>query len=351
MYRSPLNRAEQLRYDRIIEDANKDGIEPFYAVYNNLFCRPDTLRPVWNKARRILYGYSAVVREAAIDAGLIEEPASLGITWHRRRKAWQAQIAFKGRQKYLGIFKNKADARATYNEAAAEMGHIPGLPDIDKIWPTWEQQKDRLAQFNERARMPIIYQQQDTHKERKFGLRPPEALRDLVERMKGVGWLVHHCLLAFDDNWPSASQEIAVKSRGRRWCDDIKKRGRRFVIQGCTWVDKDAGRIRITIYRPGFGNEKVLAEEAYHVVFGIIREADPTAHRATQRWYKSRLKSGADPTACLDEAFSKSMALEDSGVATSLPRSLVKRAQQVFSPAGRIPASVMDKVKTSWSMP
>jgi len=351
MYRSPLNRAQQLRYDRIIEDANRNGIEPFYAVYNNMFSRPDALRPVWNKARRILYGYSTVLREAAIDAGLIEEPAGAGITWHQRRKAWQAQIAFKGKQKYLGIFKSKADARAAYSKAAAKMGHIPGLPDIDKIWPTWEQQKDRLAQIREYPRMPIIYQQQDTHQERKSGLRPPEALRGLVERMKSIGWLVKHCLLAFDYNWPAASQDIAVKSRGRRWCQEIKKRGKRFVIQGCALVDKDAGRIRITIYRPGFGDERVLAEEIYHIVFGMIRKADPTTHRAMQRWYQSRLKNGADPTVCMDEAFSKSMALEESGVTTSLPRRLVQRAQWMFSPAGKIPASVMDTVKASWSMP
>ena len=49
----------------------------------------------------------------------------------------------------------------------------------------------------------IIYQQQDTHEERKYGLRPPESMRELVERMKGIGWFAKHCMLAFDDNWPA----------------------------------------------------------------------------------------------------------------------------------------------------
>ena len=199
--------------------------------------------------------------------------------------------------------------------------------------------------------MPIIFPQQDTHKERKSGLRPPEALRALVERMKGVDWLVRHCMLAFDDNWPAASKDIAIKSRGQRWYEEIKERGKRFVIQGCTSIDRETGRIGITIYRPGFDNERVLAEEIYHVVFGIIRNAQPTTHQVTQRWHENRLMKGMDPTVCLDEAFSKSMALEETGIATSLPRRLVREAQRMFSASCRVPDSVMEKVKTSWSLP
>jgi hypothetical protein len=317
LYRSPLNRVQRLRYDEIVERANSQGIDPFYAVYKDMFDNPDDLRPFWEKARRMLYEYSGVLREAAIQAGLIKPPATTGITWLQRQKAWQAQIAYKGRQKYLGMFKNKADAQAAYHKAAAEMGHIPGLPDIDKIWPTWEQQKDRLVKMKGYPRIPIIYQQQDTHKERKSGLLPPEALRALVERMKTVDWLVKYCMLAFDDNWPAASQDIAIQSRGRRWYDEIKEQGKRFVIQGCTSIDKQTGRIGITIYQPGFDNERVLAEEIYHVVFGIIRKANPTMFQAIQRWHKNSLKKGIDPTVCLDEAFSKSMALEESGISTS----------------------------------
>jgi hypothetical protein len=200
------------------------------------------------------------------------------------------------------------------------------------------------------SRIPIIYQQQDTHKERKFGLRPPEVLRAIVDRMKAVDWLVKHCALTFDDNWPTASQDIVIQSRGRRWYNEIKKQGKRFVIQGCTSIDKQTGRIGITIYRPGFDNEYVLAEEIYHVVFGIIRRAKPAMFQAIQRWHKNRLNNGIDPTVCLDEAFSKSMALEESGISTSLPRRLIKQVQRMFSPFCRIPDSVMGKIKSNWSL-
>ncbi|MHC4426953.1 MAG: hypothetical protein ACYSYV_12775, partial [Planctomycetota bacterium] len=74
MYRPALSKSQQLRHRRIVEDANKNGIEPFYAVYSRMFTNVDTLRPIWEKARRILYRRSAVLRQAAIDAGLIEQP-------------------------------------------------------------------------------------------------------------------------------------------------------------------------------------------------------------------------------------------------------------------------------------
>jgi len=345
-YRSPLNCAQQLRYNQIIEGANKQGIEPFYAVYGEMFTDSDNLRPIWDKARRILYEHSAVLREASMDAGLIQKPDSIGITWRNRHRAWQAQIACKGRQKYLGLFKNKADAREAYYKAAARMGHIPGMPDMDKIWPDWTEEKERLKLMRERPRMPIVYQQQDTHKERKSGLRPPEAMWRLVERMKGVDWLIKHCLLTFDDDWPAATQDIAIKSRGRRWYQETSKQGKRFVIQGCTSIDKDTDRIGITIYRPGFDNGQVLAEEVYHVVFGIVRQAHLETYQAARRWYESCLKKGADPTVSLDEAFSKSMGQEESGIASGLPRSVVKHARNIFSGASDVPGSVMEKVKT-----
>ena len=193
--------------------------------------------------------------------------------------------------------------------------------------------------------MPVIYQQQDTHKERKYGLRPPEVLRDLVERMKGVDWLAKHCKLLFDDTCPAASSNIAVQSRGNRWYEKVSKQGKRFVIQGCTSIDKDTGRIGITIYRPGFDNEQVLAEEVYHVVFGILRQTYPKTYQATQRWYENSLASGGDPKVSLDEAFSKSMGMEEAGVTTGLPRSVVKKARNIFSVASDVPDCVMGKLE------
>lgn len=57
-----------------------------------MFTDPDALRPIWDKARRILYDYSGILREAAMDAGLVEAPTSVGITWRKNKKAWQTQI-------------------------------------------------------------------------------------------------------------------------------------------------------------------------------------------------------------------------------------------------------------------
>ncbi len=147
------------------------------------------------------------------------------------------------------------------------------------------------------------------------------------------------------DNPRRVDEVIAIRSRGRQWYEEISNRGKRFVIQGCTSIDKDTGRIGITIYRPGFDNEQVLAEEVYHVVFGILRQAHPKSYQAAQRWYESNLKKGADPTVSLDEAFSKSMRMEETGVTTGLPRRVARQARSIFSSDGKVPDSVMERVK------
>ena len=345
LYRSPLDRAQRLRYDEILENANKQGIDPFCATYRELYDDPDVLRPAWNRARRMLYEYSGILRQEAIRAGLVELSTSIGITRHRGRKAWQAQIPCKGRQRYLGLFKSKADARAAFDEAAARAGHIPGMPDIDRIWPTWEQEKARLELMDERPQLPIVYQQQDTHEERKCGLRPPEALKGLVERMSGIDWIARYCLLMFDDNSPGATKDMAIQSNGEVWTREEESAGKRFVVRGCTSIHKDTGRIGITIYQPGFDEPRVLAEEIYHVVFGIMAETSPGTYRATHRWYESCLTDGADPTISLDEAFSKAMGLEEVGGTTSLPRGVVKHARGMLSPDGNVLDSVVERVK------
>lgn len=292
----------------------------------------------------MLYEYSGLLRQAAIRAGLAH-PSTTGITWRSRHQAWQAQIPVKGKQKYLGLFKKKADAIAVFEKAAAQTDHIPGMPDIDRIWPTWEQEKARLELMYERPRLPVIYQQQDTHEERKYGLRPPEALRELVERMKGNDWFTKHCLLMFDDNTPEATRAMAVQSNGEAWTREKESAGKRLVVQGCTAIHKDTGRIGITIYRPGFDEPGVLTEEMYHIVFGVMRQTYPEMYRATQRWYEHRLSNGADPTVSLDEAFSKAMGLEEVGKATGLPRDIVRDARGLFWEAGSLPDCVMDRVK------
>jgi hypothetical protein len=333
LYRSPLDREQQHQYDEIIESANTQGIDPFYATYMDMFDDPDALRPVWGKARRVLYEYSSVLREAAIRAGLAK-PSTTGITWRSKHQAWQAQIPVKGKQKYLGLFRNKADAIEAFDEAAARTGHIPGMPDIDRIWPTWDQEKARLELMAGRPQLPIVYQQQDTHEERKYGLRPPEALRGFVDRMKRTDWLARHCLLMFDDNSPDATRAMAIQSNGETWTREKKSAGKRFVVRGRTSIHKDTGRIGITIYRPGFDEPGVLAEEIYHVVFGVMRETSPATYKAAERWYQRSLNSGADPTISLDEAFSKAMGLEEVGKASGLPPGVVKHARSLFCQAG-----------------
>lgn len=75
---SPLSEAIKARYNQIMEEANKQGIEPFYAVYKNLFANRDRLKPYWNRARKLLYDYSICLWETKNEIWLTEgkrEPA------------------------------------------------------------------------------------------------------------------------------------------------------------------------------------------------------------------------------------------------------------------------------------
>lgn len=41
-----------------------------------------------------------------------------GVTWNKQRKKWRAEIGVNGKQKHLGLFEDKLEAAAAYDEAA-----------------------------------------------------------------------------------------------------------------------------------------------------------------------------------------------------------------------------------------
>jgi len=161
---------------------------------------------------------------------------------------------------------------------------------------------------------------------------------------------VKNVILVLDGNSPVASQDIAIQSRGRQWYGEIKKQGKRAVICGSASIDRDTGRIRITIYNQGFDNKRVLAEEIYHIGFKIIQYSSPKTFEAIQRWYKRQLKRGTDPTFSMPDMFSTKLALEESGTLTDLPRHVVRHARNMLSTTSSTPDSVMKKVKKNWSV-
>jgi len=443
---SLLDEVQKARYSQIVEQANSQGIDPFYAVYRNLFARRDRLRPLWNKARKWLYDYSLLLwgsqnklwlaegkrvpacgvvykpKKTAVSKskrkgipGTIylnngcyywvvarkmkprplidprskpEVPGSLIVNngryywwipgWVRRQRLvpkgekfstmdksvalriakklwsqikqddpelaanvqkhtringmstkdrsvaesvaarmwrdikkndaelaariskdnrpkatdhWYAQIVANRKHRFIGSFRTRTEAEAAYAREFEKVHGYPAgynvqcIPKIDKVWPTWEEEKARLEQMDEHPRMPVIGQS-------------PQAgtLSPMVARMQIVDWLVRDAMLVFDDNSPVASPDIAIESRGRRWFEEIKKQGKRPVIRGSSAIDKNTGRIRIAVYRQGFDNNQVLAEEIHHIGFKIIRYVDPDTFAAIRRWYKRQLRDGADPT-------------------------------------------------------
>ena len=44
-----------------------------------------------------------------------------GVTWHKHREKWQAQIQINGEREYLGSFESEIDAAKAYNGAATEL--------------------------------------------------------------------------------------------------------------------------------------------------------------------------------------------------------------------------------------
>ena len=224
-------------------------------------------------------------------------------------------------------------------------------PDIDVVWPSWTEQKTRLALIENKPQMPIVYPEQGIHDEWKYGLRVPEALETMVDKVKKVDWLARDAMLVFEDKSPAASKEIAIQSKGQNWTNKQYHENNRCVIQGCTSIDKDSGRFRCTVYNPGYGSEKTLAEEVYHLVFEIIREASPKTFKTIQTWHKNNISNGNDPTLNISEAFSQEMAKEELGHSSSLPRSVVKHAQKIFSDKNDVQPCVIEKVKSNLVAP
>jgi hypothetical protein len=67
---SPLSQPERAGYRQIVEKANQQGIDPFYAAYQAL--PRGTLPRYWNQARRWLYDYSLTLWETQSELWLAE---------------------------------------------------------------------------------------------------------------------------------------------------------------------------------------------------------------------------------------------------------------------------------------
>ena len=224
-------------------------------------------------------------------------------------------------------------------------------PDVDVVWPSWTEQKARLAHVENKPQMPIVYPRQDLRDEWKHGLRVPKGLEAMVDKIGKVDWLRRNAMLVFDDNSPAVSREIVAQSNGEEWTNQQHKRGKRYVAQGSTSLDIDTGRIRFAMYSPGYGSKKTLAEEVNHVVYKIIRQADPGTFRAIQTWHGKNIDNGADPTLDCSEAFSKAMAAEELGHNRGLPCRFVKRARKIFADKADVSQATIENVKANWSTP
>jgi hypothetical protein len=253
---------------------------------------------------------------------------------------WIAQICIGGEHRHLGSFQTRKEAMAAYtNEFEKVFGYPPGynvqaIPKLDKVWPTWEEQRSRLDAMNPKPAMPVI------------GLTDrAKPLLPVIARMQKVDWLVKNCMVVVDDSMPSAGRDIAIESRGRQWFGEIKRQGKNTVVYGSTSIDRDSRRIRITVFGSAVDNAGILAEEVYHLVYRIIGLTNATLLATIQKWYGKRIKAGSNPTLSEDEVFAMTMAQEDIGCgSTGLPRRVVQHARKIFSDGNRVPERVMEEI-------
>ena len=80
----------------------------------------------------------------------------------RAKDHWHAQFCSERHHRFLGSFKTQAEAEAAYvKEFEKVWGYPPGydvrcIPKIDKVWPTWTEEKARLALMDGHPRLPVI---------------------------------------------------------------------------------------------------------------------------------------------------------------------------------------------------
>jgi len=264
------------------------------------------------------------------------------LTDHRPEPSehWHAQIKTDGKVRFIGSFTTKKEAQEAYKrEFEKRHGYPVGyaiqyMPKMDKVWPTWKEQKARLRSINIEPAVPII-----------GPVDKAKPLTPMIDRFKKVDWLAQNCMVILDDNAPYATMDMAVLSRGQTWFGEIKKQGKNVSIYGSTVVDRDCGRIRMTLFEPAFDNPAVLAEEVYHLVYRIIGTTQPAIAGQIQRWYDKKLRNGLDRTLSEDEAFAQAMAYEDVlTLKSDLPRGVAKHAKRLFSPSCKLPASVCQNI-------
>ena len=250
---------------------------------------------------------------------------------------WYAHIKVEGKLRFIGSFKTKERAEAAYRKEFEKIYGYPAgyniqcIPKIDKVWPAWTEEKSRLDLMDDKPRMTVIGK--------------AESLEPMVQNMQKIDWLAENCMLVFEDDQPTASEAIAVGSRGQRWYGEIKKSAKRTVIRGSASIDRETGRVKITLYGNHAGQKRVLTEEIYHIVFEIIKNASPKTFSSIRKWYRAQLQKDIDPTWQIHEAFAELMAQEtQSPDSTNLPDNVVRYAKRVFSDRNSVPESAMEMV-------
>ncbi len=86
-----------------------------HAYIDHIDC--DTLNNRWNNLREATYSQSATNQRIS----RVNKSGLKGVSRQQRGKKWKAQVTFKGKTYYLGLFDSKEEAHAAYKYAAKKL--------------------------------------------------------------------------------------------------------------------------------------------------------------------------------------------------------------------------------------
>ena len=288
---SPLSIKNRYLFDQLLTEANQKNINVWAYVIEEMPEFADILAPVWEKSRHKLYA------------------ASL----------------------------------KRYRQMANPSAKRPRL----QAWPCWQEELDRLRKISTKPQLRILYPPQalvkrpgdrgtgSTALEKRYGLRVPAEHENLINTLKKNPWFAANCDIVYNSARPYAPAEIAKSSLTEGY-----NPAKNYEIAGSWHIDRESRRGQITIFRAGFNNLQILAEELYHAVFDIILIADKPLNKKIQRFVRRYA-----PSRSAEEAFAKAMTSESNCRGSSwLPRDMVGLAMDIVKGRRSIPADAMERV-------
>ena len=298
---SPLTLDERKRWNALVLDANRQGLDPYAYVRRQAPDLFDKLAIPWDSYRKSL---GRIIK--ALDT---EEQKAFPVadnlpTWVQELNKVQSTPSTASPQ----FIFNSEKLGVSHAKALAENG--PSAEHLELV--------NRLANTRWGARVTIDYSPTRRTGGGAFVTKPQPVSRQQARNVLGEQ--------AYDEAVKqNQALSVAVDSRG----------------------DPDTGRIYITIHTPeAQASGERLAQGIYAIIGEYFRQRRPGIYRKIEAWHRQEDLSGHP----LIE-FAQAMALEETeypGV-SKLPGDIILQAQRLFSSQGNLPG--IDDLIRDWGRP